>query len=123
MPTMPSTALIAVVDDDEDVRISVGALLGSVGLDVALFGSADDLLASSTLSEAACVVSDVQMPGTDGIQLARQLRAEAGPPVILMTAFATASLRQDAELAGVRRFLQKPFAPDDLLGEIEGLLN
>ncbi len=117
------TALIAVVDDDEDVRVSLEALISSVGHEVALFESAEDLLGSKVLTEAACVVSDVQMPGTNGIQLARRLQSRSGPPVILMTAYPAASLERTACDVGVRRLLHKPFAPDDLLCEIDELLN
>ncbi|USU06547.1 response regulator [Sphingomonadaceae bacterium OTU29LAMAA1] len=117
------TSLIAVVDDDEDVRVSLEALISSIGHQVVLFETADDLLGSPLLSEAACIVSDVQMPGTDGIQLARRLQARAGPPVILMTAFPAAQLERSAYGAGVLRFLQKPFPPDDLIEELELLLD
>ncbi|QNE31087.1 response regulator [Sphingomonas sp. NBWT7] len=118
-----SPALIAVVDDDEDVRVSLEALISSIGHDVVLFESADDLLGSPVLSHAACIVSDVQMPGTDGIQLAMRLSSRAGPPVILMTAYPTPALERSAYGAGVRRFLLKPFAPDNLIDEIEELLD
>lgn len=115
-------ALIAVVDDDEDVRISLEALLGSVGHDVVLFENADELLRSPALADAACIVSDIQMPGIDGIQLARRLKSHAGPPVILMTAYPAAQLERHALEAGARRFLQKPFSPEELIGELEQLL-
>lgn len=115
-------ALIAVVDDDEDVRFSLEALLGSIGHDVALFENADDLLSSPMLADAACIVSDIQMPGTDGIQLARRVKSKAGPPVILMTAYPAVQLERRALEAGASRFLQKPFPPEDLIGELEQLL-
>lgn len=118
-----ATALIAVVDDDENVRVSLEALISSFGHQVALFRSADDFLESTALADAACVVSDVQMPGTDGIQLARHLLSAAGPPIILMTAYPAAWLERTACGAGVRGFLHKPFAPNDLVCELDALLN
>jgi FixJ family two-component response regulator len=117
------TSLIAVVDDDEDVRVSLEALISSIGHEVVMFENADDLLRSPLLADAACIVSDVQMPGTDGIQLARCLQSRAGPPVILMTAYPAAQLERSAYGAGVRKFLHKPFSPADLIDELELLLD
>lgn len=118
-----SSALIAVVDDDEDVRVSLGALISSVGHEVILFDNADELLVSSVLADAACVISDVQMPGTDGIQLAMRLQIRHGPPIILMTGYPAEAIERSAYGAGVRRFLHKPFRPDELLDELDRILN
>ncbi|MHC2086468.1 response regulator [Methylobacterium sp. Leaf86] len=117
---MPS--LVAVVDDDEDVRISLEMLISSIGHETMLFESADDLLGQGSLASFSCFISDVQMPGTDGIQLARQLRDRTDAPVILITAFASEDVERRALQAGIRKFLAKPFDPDELIAELERLL-
>lgn len=117
-----SPALVAVVDDDDDVRFSLEALVASMGYDVASFASADLLLGSSTLKNVSCVVSDVQMPGTSGIQLARKLQRDSGPPIILITAFGTRAVEEQAREAGATCFLRKPFPPTELMDELDRLL-
>lgn len=120
---MGSPSLIAVVDDDEDVRISLETLIAGTGLSVALFPSAEDLLAHEGPAEFDCVVSDVQMPGMDGIQLASELRRRGEVPVILITAFGTAEVERRAAAAGVRRSFRKPYDPNALLDEIAAALD
>ena len=86
---MSVPSLVAVIDDDEDVRISLEMLIVSIGHEAVLFESADALLAAGGLDAFFCFISDVQMPGTDGIELARRLRQVTSVPVILVTAFAS----------------------------------
>ena len=118
---LSAPSLVAVVDDDEDVRISLEMLIGSIGHEAALFKSADELLAFQHLGQFACFISDVQMPGTDGIQLARKLRRLSAAPVILITAFSSQEVERRAYEAGVHRFMSKPFDPNALIDELEGL--
>ena len=113
---------MAVVDDDEDVRISLEMLIGSIGHEAALFESADALLAFERLDLFACFISDVQMPGTNGIQLARRLRRLSAAPLILITAFSSEDVERRAYEAGVHRFMSKPFDPNALIDELERLL-
>lgn len=115
--------LVAIVDDDEDVRFSLEALVHSMGHKVAAFPSADHLLGSATLDHVNCVVSDVQMPGTNGIQLVRELRRKSGPPVILITAYPARDIEEQARKAGAVCFLRKPFAPVDLMDELDRILS
>ncbi|OAN66537.1 response regulator [Sphingomonas sp. TDK1] len=119
---MSVQSLVAVVDDDEDVRLSLEMLVDSAGHAAVLFESADALLARDDLSGFDCFISDVQMPGTDGIQLARRLRAAGWAPVILITAFASEDVERRALEAGASRFLAKPFDPDALYDELHSLL-
>ncbi|QNE31091.1 response regulator [Sphingomonas sp. NBWT7] len=119
---MSAPSLVAVVDDDEDVRISLEMLIGSLGHDAMLFTSADALLAAGGLNAFSCFISDVQMPGTDGVQLARKLRLATSAPVILITAFASEDVERRAHDAGVHRFLTKPFDPNVLIDELEKIL-
>jgi FixJ family two-component response regulator len=116
------TPLIAVVDDDEDVRTALDDLLRSLGYTVEMFQTADDFLASGVADRFDCVISDVQMPGTSGLQLARTLQLEK-VPIILITAFRTPEVEQQAEAAGARRLLVKPFNSAALIAELAGLLD
>jgi FixJ family two-component response regulator len=113
--------LIAVIDDDEDVRSALDDMLKSLDYTAQLFDTADGFLASGVAGEADCVISDVQMPGTSGLQLARLLQATK-VPVILITAFPTQDVEDQAQAAGVRRLLIKPFDSGDLIAELSDLL-
>ena len=119
----PDPPLIAIVDDDEDVRQSLDTLVRSHGYDTALLASADAFLASPALTSVLCVVTDVQMPGTSGLQLARVVRDGVGQPVILITAFPAPDLEEKAHLAGVTSVFRKPFDPDALMDEIARTLD
>jgi FixJ family two-component response regulator len=105
---------IAVVDDDEDVRTALDALLGSFDYTTALFETADELLVSSGIGKIGCIVSDLQMPGTSGLQLARAVRC-LDIPFILITAYPTPEVQKQAALAGVRLLLVKPFESSELI--------
>jgi FixJ family two-component response regulator len=113
--------MIAVVDDDEDVRTALHDLLRSLGYSARLFETADGFLASDIGNQVDCVISDFQMPGTSGLQLARAVQP-ANVPMILITAFATPEVEQQAEAAGVRRLLVKPFDSQILIDELGDLL-
>ncbi|WP_428679391.1 response regulator transcription factor [Reyranella sp.] len=116
-----TTPLVAIIDDDEDVRTSLHDLLRSCGYSAELFETADSFLESASAARIDCVVSDVQMPGTSGLQLARIMQSRM-IPIILITAFPTAEIAQQAAAAGVRRLLVKPFDTVGLIAELAGLL-
>lgn len=120
----PSTPipLIVIVDDDEDVRTALDDLLSSLGYTARLFETADAFLASGFEDPIDCVISDVQMPGTSGLQLARHLQTRS-IPTILITAFPTPEVESQAGSAGVRRVLVKPFDSGELITELEALLS
>ena len=101
---------VAVVDDDEAVRDALSNLLASLDLGVATFASAEEFLASPAAAAAACLITDVQMPGMSGLDLQRHLAASGnGIPVILITAFPRDHLRQQADAEGAFGFFVKPF--------------
>ena len=104
------TKLIAVVDDDELVRIALQRLLKSSGFAVISFGSAEDLLKSGQLREIACLIADIRMPGMSGLDLQTKLTAESYPiPIIFITAHGDEKMRLQAMRAGAVGFLAKPF--------------
>jgi FixJ family two-component response regulator len=108
--------VIAIVDDDESVRVSVASLLRSLGYDARSFCSAEEFLGSGSRAEASCVIADMRMPGIGGLGLLRALRAQpVGPPVILITAFADAALRRSAVVDGACCLLGKPFAEGEMI--------
>lgn len=112
---------IAIVDDDEDVRVALGELLQSFGYMSTLFESADNFLASSPPDDANCVISDVHMPGTDGLKLAKLIQPR-GTPVILITAYPSCDLDAKASEAGVHSIFRKPFDPAQLVDRLELIL-
>jgi len=114
---------VAIVDDDALVRGSVATLIRSLGLSAQTFASAEDYLQASEAESFACLITDVQMPGISGLQLQRILAAKgAGPPVIMMTAFADDRTRTQAFETGAVCFLEKPVDGDALVGCVESLL-
>jgi len=115
---------ITVVDDDACVRESMSSLLRSVGHAVNEFGSAEELVASLTLDETDCVITDVRMPGMSGLELQRRL-ALSHPrlPVILMTAHASDDeVRRRALRDGAAEYLAKPLDEETVLSAIETVL-
>ena len=112
--------LVSIIDDDKDVRLALGSLLASIGYDVECFDSAETFLTADKAAATGCVVSDVQMTGMSGLDLARRLRDDGqGAPIILISAFATDAIRNQADRVGVHCVLEKPFNPESLLEEIQ----
>ena len=120
---MSTTTLVSVVDDDESVRDSTRTLLRSVGYKVATFESGELFLDSVTLPETECLILDMRMPGMDGLELQRRLRAlEMRVPIIFVTAHDDRTSRELAMDAGASSFFQKPFAASNLLQAIQAAL-
>ena len=112
MSTLEKLPLISVIDDDGDVRISLGELLESFGYRVALYPDADSFLREMRPERCSCVVSDVQMPGTSGLQLASRLaEADRRPPIILISAHMTEMLESQCRNSGAAYVLAKPLDP------------
>ena len=111
--------IVMIVDDDESVRRAARRLIRSYGYAVETFVSADDFLASGRLSETACLVLDVQMPGLNGLELQSRLVAEGHQvSIIFITAFNDENARAQALNAGALGYLVKPFEEADLLNSI-----
>jgi two-component system response regulator FixJ len=117
---------VYVVDDDPAMRDSLDFLLGSAGFNVRLFDSAQVFLSELAGLEAGCVVTDIRMPGMDGMDLLRQLNSGSGArklPVIVMTGHGDVPLAVEAMKLGALDFLEKPFEDDRLIGMIETALS
>jgi len=115
--------LISVVDDDESIREALESLLEWAGFEVELFGSAHEFLSSTRLSEVACLVADVRMPGMTGLELQRQLAAAGFRiPIVFITAHGDDAARARALRAGAVAFLRKPFSEQALLDAVQAAL-
>ena len=115
--------VVAAVDDDFRVRESITSLLESAGYAPLVFSSGEEFLQSGALAAAMCVITDVRMPGMDGIELQRRIRLERPRlPVILISARDDAEIRQKAIDEGAVDFLCKPFDDTDLLKIVQSAL-
>jgi two-component system, LuxR family, response regulator FixJ len=114
---------VYVIDDDEAMRDSLDFLLGSANFHVTLFESAHHFLAAVSNIDFGCVVSDVRMPGIDGIELLKRMKASHSAfPVVIMTGHGDVPLAVEAMKLGAVDFLEKPFEDDRLIGMIDAAL-
>jgi FixJ family two-component response regulator len=113
---MSETPLIAIVDDDALARDGIRELVASLGYEAVTFSSAQDFLASSALTKTTCLITDLQMPGLNGLQLQEALRSQGYcTPVILITAYPNEQHRKRALDNGAVGFLSKPFEEGSLI--------
>jgi two-component system response regulator FixJ len=120
---MTSKRVIHVVEDDQPMRESIVELLEEAGYTVRAYTRAKDLLARGAAIEPGCVVSDVRMPGMDGLTLLRRLRASGSAlPLMLITGHGDISMAVTAMKAGAVDFLEKPFEADALLTAVGAAL-
>jgi two-component system, LuxR family, response regulator FixJ len=123
---MTSSDKVCVIDDDPAMRDSLDFLLGSAGFKVRLFDSAETFLNQLPGMAVGCVVTDIRMPGIDGIELLRQLNSSSATrklPVIVMTGHGEVPLAVEAMKLGALDFIEKPFDDERLLGMIETALS
>jgi RNA polymerase sigma factor (sigma-70 family) len=114
--------MVFVIDDDASVRDALKRLIRSMGLQVELFASAQDFMQRQRQRPEvpSCLVLDVRLPGTSGIELQRQLnRANIRIPLIFITAHGDIRMSVLAMRAGAVEFLTKPFRDQDLLDSID----
>ena len=120
---MPNKAKVYVIDDDEAMRDSLNFLLDSAGFDVTLFETAQNFLDALPGLEFGCVVSDVRMPGIDGIELLKRMKTGHSTfPILVMTGHGDVPLAVEAMKLGAVDFLEKPFEDDRLIGMIEAAI-
>jgi FixJ family two-component response regulator len=111
--------LVVAVDDDFRVRESIESLVESAGYAPLMFSSAEEFLESGTLVGARCLITDVRMPGLNGIELQRRVRTMRPTlPVIFISAHNDDATRQLAFEEGAANFLYKPFDAGELLEAI-----
>jgi FixJ family two-component response regulator len=115
--------LISIIDDDEAVRRTTTLLIESFGFRAAAFESAENFLGSGNLNDTSCLIVDVRMPGTNGLQLQSQLAAsDCRIPIIFITAYDDKESRRRAMQAGAVAFLAKPFRDEQLFQWIRSAL-
>ena len=111
--------LLALVDDDEDVRVALTRLVASAGFAVESFTSGAEFLLSVEDHEPDCVVLDLHMPGMNGFEVQATLaHAHAAVPVVVITGHDTPQSRARAIRLGARGYLCKPVDDEDLLAAI-----
>jgi FixJ family two-component response regulator len=117
--------LIAIVDDNESVRVALKSLIDSVGFHAETFAAGEEFLSSRLVAETDCLIADVRMPGgMSGLELQEQLKTiNSGLPIILISAHDDGDARTKALRAGAIDFLQKPFSEELLLGAIAAALH
>jgi two-component system, LuxR family, response regulator FixJ len=120
---MNDKTVIHVIDDDAAMRDSLAFLLDVNGFKPLVYDSASAFLSEIAVDASACVVSDIRMPGMNGIELVRKLKNEGSAcPVILITGHGDVSLAVEAMKAGAADFIEKPFDDAVLLGAIRTAL-
>jgi two-component system, LuxR family, response regulator FixJ len=121
---MNDKAVIHVIDDDAAMRDSLAFLLDVNGFKPLTYDSANAFLGKAAADIRGCVVSDIRMPGMNGIELVRKLRSEGSAcPVILITGHGDVALAVEAMKAGAVDFIEKPFDDAVLLGAIRSALD
>jgi FixJ family two-component response regulator len=115
--TMPT---VLIIDDDPSVREGLRNLLRSVGLDVELFASPQDFLASPRSPRPTCLVLDVRLPGRSGLDFQRDLAAaNIRIPIIFITGHGDIPMSVQAMKSGAIEFLTKPFREQDLIDAVQ----
>jgi len=111
--------IVAVIDDDPEMRTSVASLLSAFGFVAKTFDSAETFLVCASTSNAVCLVVDIQLGDISGVALAHQLTAEGFRiPIIFMTGLDDELIRAQAADAGGIAFLRKPFPVKMLIDAI-----
>lgn len=110
---MADPITIAIVDDEEDMRQSISQWLSLSGYNTETFASAEEALAKITPDYKGIVVSDIKMPGMDGMSFLKRLMSmDSALPVIMITGHGDVAMAVDAMRIGAYDFLEKPFNPD-----------
>jgi two-component system, LuxR family, response regulator FixJ len=111
---------VYVIDDDAAMRDSLSFLLDAANFDVTLFENAVNFLEGLSKLDFGCVVSDVRMPGIDGIELLKRMKELDSPfPIVIITGHGDVPLAVEAMKLGAVDFLEKPFEDDRLVAMIE----
>jgi two-component system response regulator FixJ len=120
---MPAEGVVHIIDDDLDVRQSLAFLLSSAGLAVRIHDSAISFLKVMPEIKGGCVVTDIRMPGMNGLELQRRLlELKVRLPVIVMTGHGDVTLAVEAMKTGVLDFIEKPFEDETMLSAVRAAL-
>jgi FixJ family two-component response regulator len=120
---MVTRSLVSIVDDDESVRESLPDLIREFGFLVRAFSSAEEFLASDSLSETKCLILDIAMPGMSGPDLQQELKLRGQAiPIVFITAHDDDAIRPRVLSAGAVECLLKPFSDAALRNAINDAL-
>lgn len=108
--------VVAVVDDDPRIRESLESLIESAGFAARVFALGEDFLQRGHLTETNCLITDIRMPGMDGLTLQRRVRlARPELPIIFITGHHDDEVERSALAGGAAYFIRKPFDAEELL--------
>jgi FixJ family two-component response regulator len=113
-------SIVFVIDDDPSIRRAIKRLVGSVGLETELFGSAKEFLATCRPNVPSCMILDVRLPGMSGMDFQHALReAQIYIPIIFITSHGDIPMSVRAMKMGAVEFLPKPFRDQELLDSVQ----
>ena len=119
---MTKDAMISIVDDDAWARSGLGDLIRSLGYRAQTFASAEEFVASGSIDDSFCLITDLHMPGLNGLELQDRLRQEGRRiPVIILTAYPEEHHRKQALAGGAACFLAKPLDEAVLVACLQSL--
>lgn len=120
---MVPTCMVHVIDDDPSVRQAVTTLLRSVGRNACDYASCGEFLDAELADLPSCLILDVRLPGTSGLDFQRQMAAKGlEMPVIMMTGHGDITMSVQAMKAGAIDFLTKPFREQDMIDAVNAAL-
>ncbi|MCP3460948.1 response regulator transcription factor [Bradyrhizobium sp. CCGUVB23] len=121
--TSPDDAIVLVVDDDASMRAALTNLFESVGLQVEAFGSAAEILQADPPELPSCLVLDIRLPGSSGLELQSDLaKANIHTPIIFITGHGDIPMTVQAMKSGAVDFLTKPVREQDLLDAVQAAI-
>ena len=116
---LEETAVVCIIDDDSDVRDGLSSLIRSVGLQVEVFGSAEEFLRTELPSAPCCVILDVRLPGLSGLDFQAEFaNGKSNLPIVFITAHGDIPMSVKAIKAGAVEFLTMPFREQDMLDAV-----
>ena len=118
----PDSAIVFVVDDDLRIREALGSLISSMGLQVAVFRSAAEFLEFDKPDAPTCLILDLQLPGTSGLELQKQLANGDSPPIVFISGHGDVPSSVRAMKAGAIEFLSKPLSDKELIHAIDNAI-
>ena len=120
---MTASPTVHVVDDDASMRRSLARLLGGAGHEVAFYATAEEFLAVAGSSLTGCILLDLRLPGSSGLELQdRLVERGCSAPVVFLTGHGDVPASVRAMKGGAVDFLQKPVAADELLAAVASAL-
>jgi FixJ family two-component response regulator len=114
---------VYVVDDDFRVREALSSLISAAGIRVAVFSSAAEFLKAKRANAPGCLILDLQMPGTSGLELQQKLADSDAPPIVFISGHGDIPSSVRAMKLGATEFLSKPFGDEELLTAIRAAIS